>query len=453
MKVFLKTYGCQMNVRDSEALAGMLAGEGHEIVSAEADADVMIFNTCSVREQAERKAIGKIGFMKKYKKLKPNLVIGVIGCMAQNRGEELLEKLPHLDFALGTGQLHRLPEIIAAVRNEHRRMAELQSSPAVLNAMGTHYSTPETRPYSAFIAVTRGCNRFCSYCIVPYVRGREISRDMSDIIAEAQMLAASGVREIMLLGQNVAAYGWHGNVNPPPDDVSPFADLLTELVRIDGIKRIRFTSPYPTYFNAKLIRVMAETPKICRNVHLPLQSGSAAVLKAMNRQYTPEQYCAIASALRQAMPEITFSTDVIVGFPGETEDDFRATRAVMNEVGFDNAYIFKYSPRRGTKSAEQTDDVPQEVKEERNRILLEDLEARCIASNQAYVGKTVEVMFDGVSPRNAERYAGKTSTAKTVVFTPQPGLKPGDLVNIPIERAGRVTLFGPGLIDPAEELL
>lgn len=453
MKVFIKTYGCQMNVRDSEALAGMLAAAGHEIVAGEAAAEVMIFNTCSVREQAERKAIGKIGFMKKYKAHNPDLIIGAIGCMAQNRGDELLEKLPHLDFVLGTGQLHRLPEIIAAVREEHRRFAELETGDAVLNAMGTHYSTPENRPYSAFIAITRGCNRFCAYCIVPYVRGREISRNAADIVAEAKMLAASGVREIMLLGQNVAAYGWGGNVNPPPDDVSPFADLLAELVRIDGLRRIRFTSPYPTYFNAKLIRTMAEHPKICRNVHLPLQSGSDAVLKAMNRHYTAAQYCAIIDALRAAMPEITFSTDVIVGFPGETEADFLATRAVMNQVGFDNAYIFKYSPRRGTKSAERPDDVPRSVKEERNRILLEDLEARCMASNQAYVGKTVAVMFDGVSPRNAERCAGKTSTAKTVVFAPQPDLKPGDLVDITIERAGRVTLFGPGLINPEEELL
>ncbi len=452
MKVFIKTYGCQMNVRDSEALAGMLAARGAEIVSDETAADVMIFNTCSVRDQAERKAIGKITFMKKYKKLHPELVIGVIGCMAQHRGEELLAKLPHLDFALGTGQLHRLPEVIQSVRQERRRFAELSEGDAVLHAMGTHYTLPGMRPYSAMIAITRGCNRFCAYCIVPYVRGREISREKSDIVAEARLLAAGGVREIMLLGQNVAAYGCGGNVNPPPADVSPFAELLEELCGIDGIRRIRFTSPYPTFFNARLIATMAAHPEICRNVHLPLQSGSDRVLRSMNRQYTRESFCAIAAALRAAMPEITFSTDVIVGFPGETDADFVETREVMNQVGFDNAYIFKYSPRAGAKSAEWPDDVPQEVKEARNQILLADLAQRSMAGNLAYVGKTVEVMVDGVSPRNPNRWAGKTSTAKTVVFAPQAGLQPGDLVNITIERAGRVTLFGPGLIGADEEL-
>ena len=453
MKVYIKTYGCQMNVRDSEALAGMLTEAGHAVVAREADADVMIFNTCSVREQAERKAIGKIEFMKKYKKFKPGLVIGAIGCMAQNRGEELLAKIPHLDFVLGTGKLHLLVETVEKVRAERRRFADLAQSEAVLNAMGKHFHRDGERPHNGYIAITRGCNRFCAYCIVPYVRGREISRNASDIVAEAKMLAASGVREVMLLGQNVAAYGWGGNVNPPPDDVSPFAELLEAVAAIDGISRIRFTSPYPTYFNKKLIRTMAALPKVCRNVHLPLQSGSARILKAMNRQYTPERYREIVAGLKAAMPEITFSTDVIVGFPGETEEDFQATRDLMNEVGFDQAYIFKYSPRPGTKAAQRADDVPQIVKEERNQILLADLEKRCIASNLACVGKTMEVMYDGVSPRNKERFAGRTSTGKTVVFAPREGLKPGDLTEVFIERAGRVTLFGPGLIAPDEELL
>ena len=453
MNFHIKTYGCQMNERESEALACLLTDMGYNETLDEEKADVIILNTCSVREQAERKAIGKIAFMKKYKRSNPDLVIGAIGCMAQNRGAELLEKLPHLDFVLGTGKLHLLPETIEKVRQERRRFAELAQSDAVLNAMGTHFHRDGERPHNAFIAITRGCNRFCAYCIVPYVRGREISRAQDDVVAEAGMLAASGVREIMLLGQNVASYGWGGNVNPPPDGVSPFADLLERLAAIDGIKRIRFTSPYPTFFNAKLIRTMAGQPKICRNVHLPLQSGSAAVLKAMNRQYTPERYLEIVAGLKAAMPEITFSTDVIVGFPGETEADFLATRDVMDQVGFDQAYIFKYSPRPGTRSAERDDDVPQHVKEERNQILLADLEKRCIASNRSYVGKTVEVMFDGPSPRNPDRYSGRTSTAKTVVFAPQEGLTPGDLVEVTVERAGRVTLFGPGLIAPDEELL
>ena len=452
MKVFIKTYGCQMNVRDSEALAGMLQRAGAELVHREAEADVMVFNTCSVRDQAERKAIGKIEFMKKYKKFKPDLVIGVIGCMAQHRGEELLGKIAHLDFALGTGQLHRLLEVVEKVKKERTQVAWLSESGDVLEAMGMHSDYQNLRPHTGMIAITRGCNRFCSYCIVPYVRGREISRKAEDIVEEARMLADKGVREIMLLGQNVAAYGCGGNVNPPPENESPFGDLLQEIARIDGIKRIRYTSPYPTFFTHKLIDIIASEPKICRNVHLPMQSGSADVLKRMNRQYTPERYLEIVNRLKSAVGELTFSTDVIVGFPGESDADFIATRDLMNEVGFDHAFIFKYSPRAGAKSAEWVDDVPQNVKEERNQILLADLEKRSIAGNLACVGRTLEVMVDGVSPRNPERWSGRTSTSRTVVFKYADGMKPGDLIQVPIERAGRVTLFAPGLVGADEEL-
>ena len=441
-----------MNVRDSEALAGMLTAAGAELTDSEAEADVMIFNTCSVRDQAERKAIGKITFMKKYKKHKPDLVVGVIGCMAQHRGQELLDKIPHLDFALGSGQLHRLLEVIDDVKANRCKIALLEESGDVLEAMGMHSDFFNSRPHTGMIAITRGCNRFCSYCIVPYVRGREISRKAEDIVDEAKMLAAKGVREIMLLGQNVAAYGCGGNVNPPAADVSPFGDLLLEIAKIDGIDRIRYTSPYPTFFTDKLIDIIANEPKICRNVHLPLQSGSDRVLKNMNRQYTADSYLEIVNKLKNKVGELTFSTDVIVGFPGETDEDFTATRNLMNTVGFDHAFIFKYSPRAGAKSAEWVDDVPQEIKEERNQILLADLEKRSIAGNLACVGRTLEVMVDGVSPRNPARWSGRTSTARTVVFQHAEGMKPGDLIQVPIERAGRVTLFGPGLVGADEEL-
>ncbi len=441
-----------MNVRDSEALAGMLSTAGAELTASEAEADVMIFNTCSVRDQAERKAIGKITFMKKYKKHKPELVIGVIGCMAQHRGNELLEKIPHLDFALGTGQLHRLLDVVEKIRNERQKISMLQESSDVLEAMGSHSNWQNSRPHTGMIAITRGCNRFCSYCIVPYVRGREISRSVQDIVEEAAMLADQGVREIMLLGQNVAAFGCGGNVNPPPENESPFGDLLLRIAAIDNIKRIRYTSPYPTFFTRKLIDIIANEPKICRNVHLPVQSGSDRVLKNMNRQYTAERYLNIVNDLKNAIPDLTFSTDVIVGFPGETHEDFLCTRDLMNEVGFDHAFIFKYSPRAGAKSAEWDDNIPQEVKEERNQILLADLEKRSIAGNLACVGKTLEVMIDGVSPRNPARWSGRTSTARTVVFSYQDGMKPGDIIHVPIERAGRVTLFGPGLVGADEEL-
>ncbi len=440
MKVYIKTYGCQMNERDSEALAGMLAARGHQLSDSEDAADVLLFNTCSVRDQAERKAIGKLGFMKKLKAKNPGLIIGVLGCMAQRRGEELLDQLPHLDLVLGTGQLHTLPELIESLAAEKRRIAEVGESEAVLTSMGAHHLGEAA--CCAQIAITRGCNRFCSYCIVPYVRGREISREISDVLAEARELAAAGVKEILLLGQNVAAYGLGGDVRPPAPGHSPFAGLLSELAKIDGIERIRFTSPYVTYFNDKLIETIRDNPKVCRNIHLPLQSGSDRILAAMNRQYTAGAYREIVAKLKAAMPELTFSTDVIVGFPGESDGDFNLTRELMEEVGFDNAFIFKYSPRPGTKGSELADSVEQGIKEERNQLLLEDLAARAQRNIRNLVGHTETVLVEGVSRRNLERWTGRTGGNRTVNFVPTPGLAIGDLVKVKITRAGAVSLFG-----------
>jgi len=428
-----------MNERDSEAGGAMLAERGHELVTNENEADVLIFNTCSVRDQAERKAIGKIGFMKKLKKTRPELIIGVMGCMAQNRGEDLFRELPHIDFVIGTGQLHKLPDIVESIAEERSaQVALLDPDNAVLTGMGAHCQNS----IFASIAITRGCNRFCTYCIVPYVRGREISRDIADIVAEAQELVDGGTREIMLLGQNVAAFGLDGNINPPPPDHSPFAELLEELVKIEALKRIRFTSPYPSYFNDRLIATIAANPKICRNIHLPVQSGSDRILKAMNRNYTAEQYRNIAAKLLDKMPDLTFSTDVIVGFPGETEEDFNATRSLLNEIGFDNAYIFKYSPRSGTAAFKLDDDVPQAIKEERNQILLKDLAERSAKFNIKLNGSVQEVLVEGVSKRNTERWSGKTTNSKTVIFTPSDGIKPGDLIKVKINRVTAVSLFG-----------
>ena len=443
MKIHIKTYGCQMNERDSEALAGMLTEAGHTMVETEEEADVLLFNTCSVREQAERKAKGKIGYMKKLKARNPDLVIGALGCMAQRLGNELLNELPHLDFVLGTGQLHTLVPLIESIRADRRQVASIAESADVLTGMGSHYRPAgEAAGFKAQIAITRGCNRFCSYCIVPYVRGREISREPGDVVAEARALVADGAKEILLLGQNVAAYGWGGNVNPPPPGVSPFADLLEELDRIPELLRIRFTSPYPTYFNDRLIGAIASSRTVCHNIHLPLQSGSDRILKAMNRQYTADGYRQVVHAIRSAIPDVTFSTDVIVGFPGETEEDFRLTRDLMNEVGYDNSFIFKYSPRPGAKSAEMADSVPQEVKEERNAILLDDLKNRVAASLKTQVGSVQEVLLEGTSPRNPERWSGRTGTNRVVHFLPEPGVEAGTLRRVRITRAGSVSLFG-----------
>lgn len=438
MKIFIKTYGCQMNERDSEALGAMLASAGHSLTSLEAEADVMLFNTCSVRDAAERKAKGKIGFMRKYKKLKPGLIIGVLGCMAQRLGDELLAELPHLDFVLGTGQLHQVPEIINKFQQERSRFADTEFFPDEIEMLGAHGEVS----WNGQIAITRGCNRFCSYCIVPYVRGREVSRSKESILEEARAMVDSGVREILLLGQNVAAYGLNGDIRPPADDHSPFAELLEELNEIPGLLRIRYTSPYVSYFNRRLIDALANCSKVCRNIHLPLQSGSNTILKAMNRQYTAESYLEKVAQLRAAMPDLTFSTDVIVGFPGESEEDFNMTRQLMNEVGFEQAFIFKYSPRPGAKSAEIADTVSEELKLERNNILLDDLKLRIGARLKQQVGSTVEVLVEGVSARNAARWTGRTGTNFVVHFEPDDVCAGGTLRQVEISRAGEVSLFG-----------
>jgi tRNA-2-methylthio-N6-dimethylallyladenosine synthase len=287
----------------------------------------------------------------------------------------------------------------------------------------------------------RGCNRFCSYCIVPYVRGREKSRPAESIVDEVRGLVGEGVREVLLLGQNVAAYGLEDGT-PPAVDRSPFADLLVHLNGLPGLARIRFTSPHPAYFNLPLIDAVAALPKVCEGIHLPLQSGADRILKAMNRRYTSAQYLDIVNQLKARVPGIAFSTDIIVGFPGETDDDFRATRDLMNEVDFQNAFIFKYSPRSGTRAADLADDVPTAVKEERNQILLADLKARTERHNQAEVGAVREVLVEGVSKRNPRRWCGRTRASKVVVFSPPTGIVPGALLNVRISQATAMTLYG-----------
>ena len=427
-----------MNERDSDALAFDLVQAGYSIVDSEYDADVLLFNTCCVRDAAERKAKGKVGFMKKLKNKNPDIIIGIMGCMAQRMGDKLLEELPHLDFVLGTGQLHKLVQVLEEVKEQKKRLSSTEPSPDVLTGLSGHYQNS----WSGQIAITRGCNRFCSYCIVPYVRGRELSRNKEDIIEEAKKMVDNGVREILLLGQNVAAYGLNGDIRPPAPDHSPFAELLEELEQIPGLHRIRFTSPYPSYFNRRLISTIAKSQKICHNIHLPLQSGSDRILKAMNRQYTNALYREKVAELKAAISDLTLSTDVIVGFPGETDEDFALTRELMNDVAFEQSFIFKYSPRPGAKSAEMEDSVPEEVKEERNQILLNDLAERVEKRLKSMVGSTVTVLAEGVSARNEDRWTGRTDNNIVVHFEPDSEVSVGSLRDVKITRAGSVTLFG-----------
>jgi len=440
MNFYIKTYGCQMNLRDSDAATAMLCEKGYTPVEKEEEADVIILNTCSVRGKAEDKAIGKLGFLKRLKRKNENLLLGIMGCAAQRMGEELFEKVPHLDFVIGTEQLHKLPEIVEQELAERHQFVNIGNQSEVLTSMGAHHMVENK--ISEFIAVMRGCDRFCTYCIVPHVRGREKSREMEDVIEEAKKLADAGVVELTLLGQNISAYGLDGVKPPIAPEVSPFARLLEAISEIEGIKRIRFTSPHPAYFNDELIEAFGRLPKVCSGLHLPLQSGSDKVLKKMNRPYTAEQYLEIVRKLKKHKPDITFSTDIIVGFPGETEEDFQETRRVFNNVEFDNAYVFKYSPRRGTAAAKWDDQVSDEVKEERNQILLADLGKITTRHHDALIGADVEVLVEGVSTRNENTWRGLTQTNQVVIFDPQDDINIGDLIRIKVNRATRTTLYG-----------
>ena len=449
-RFYIKTYGCQMNLRDSDSAAALLIEHGWTPADGEADADLVILNTCSVRDQAERKAVGKLGFLGKLKRERPWMIFGIMGCMAQNRGAELLKSIRHLDFVIGTGQIHRIPEVVDEVEENRVKRACLEHGSATDHGIDAHRFDGAESPHSAFVSIMRGCSRYCSYCIVRFVSGPEISRPMDSILAECRMLADHGVPEIFLLGQNVSAYGLD-NTAPPPDDApSPFACLLRAIAEIDGVRRIRFTSPHPAYFTQALIDAFTQTEKVCKYVHLPLQSGSNRILKLMNRPYDTAKYLSIADRMKERCPEMSFSTDVIVGFPTETEADFQATRELMDRVGFDNAYIFKYSPRSGTRSAQtMPDDVPQEVKEERNQILLADLERRAGDANRKLIGRTFELLVEGPSKRNAARWSGRTDTFKQAVFTPDPEnpVESGDFVRVKIVRATPTTLYGKLVAD------
>ncbi len=443
MKVFIKTYGCQMNERDSESVLALLLGHGYLAADNEAEADVLIVNTCSVRGKAEDKAIGKLGLLAASKRKHPHRIVGAIGCMAQRRGTALLRLLPHLDFVIGTHRLDRLPAALDAVRLAAEPIVEIETSTGPRPDLAGH-SPGKT---SAFVNVLYGCNRHCAYCVVPLVRGEEWSRSMTDIETEVRHLTQTGVREVTLLGQSVLRYGVAQPVEENDDRLgsdyqTPFPRLLQRLQNIRGLKRIRFASAHPEGCTPELACAMRELPSVCEHLHLPLQSGSDRILAGMGRGYTSAEYVAAVARLREAAPDMALTTDVIVGFPGETTADFDATRALMDEIGFDNAFIFKYSPRPGSRAADWPDDVEDSEKRRRNQILLQEQDARCRRIYQRQIGRIAEVLVDGVSARNAQRWTGRTRDNKIVLFDPAPDIIPGDQIMIRIESARAQTLYG-----------
>lgn len=437
----IKTYGCQMNARDSEALACLLEMNGYREEPQESQADILIFNTCSVRDQAERKVIGKVGLMKRLKRERPGLVIGIIGCMAQRLGESLLQELPHLDFVAGTDQLQNLPAILADCLAKKSRKCAIDMGPGVFRELDGH------RPgrLVAEVSVMRGCDQFCTYCVVPYCRGREKSRPIQDIVDEAKMLADTGTKELLLLGQNITAYGVaearaRGEYTP---EFSAFADLLEALQQVDGIERIRFTSPHVRFMNRRFVEAVSSLPKVCHSFHVPVQSGSDRILKLMHRNYTAAEYLDRIAAIREKVPDATFSTDIIVGFCSETEEEFEMTHQVMREVGYDMAYIFRYSQREGTQAAKTLpDDVPEEVKHRRNQILLEELNHHVREANKKAVGTTVPVLVEGPSARNPKRWSGRSDTNKMVLFDPGDAIAIGQILPFRIVRSTENALYG-----------
>lgn len=436
----IRTYGCQMNERDSEALSCLLEAYGHQSVTEEESADVLIFNTCSVRDQAERKVLGKIGIMKRLKAQKPALKIGIIGCMAQRLGESLFEKLPHVDFVVGTGQMNQVPEFFTRIAAGETHLSALS-----LEVEEAELSGHQGQSLTSYISVMRGCDQFCTYCIVPHTRGREKSRPIPDIVKEVREQVDGGSREVLLLGQNITAYGVaearkEGIYTP---EFSAFADLLQALQEIPGLLRIRFTSPHVRYMNQKFIETVCRLPKVCKAFHIPLQSGSNRMLAAMNRGYTAEEYLQCIEGIRSLAPQAVFSTDIIVGFPGETREEFEQTRQVMHQVQYDMAYIFRYSQREGTRAAKTLkDDVPENEKMERNQILLSELSEGVEKRNKAYLGKTVEVLLEGKSKRNEERWTGRTDLNKVCIFPPVDGIASGQLREVKIRRTTANSLFG-----------
>jgi tRNA-2-methylthio-N6-dimethylallyladenosine synthase len=453
-RVFIKTYGCQMNERDSEAVAAMLRARGYRIVGSEDDCDVLLLNTCSVRDAAEQKAIGKAGQAQKRRRRNPDFILGILGCMAQNRGAGLLDSLPDVDLIVGTQKFHRVPGYLDNLRAARasgapvgETVVDIAEEEDSQNAIRDHLESDE-RPVTAFVSIQQGCDMACSFCIVPKTRGDERSRPMDEIVAECRGLAARGVREVTLLGQIVTSYGRANQLPAAPGSAhgtSAFVRLLERIHEIDGIERIRFTSPHPRGFKPDLVAAYGRLPKLCGFVHLPMQSGSNRILRAMNRPYTRERYLEIVGALRAARPGIYFSTDVIVGFPGETDVDFEETRSLFEAVNYDMAYIFKYSVRTGTPAAAMDGQVSARVKEERNGVLLDMLRENSVRRNQSLVGAVEEVLVEGPD-RSGLRLTGRTGGNRTAVFEGDPGLV-GTLVRLRISRASVSTLYGDLMVE------
>jgi len=475
-KFFIKTYGCQMNERDSEQVAHSLIARGYERVESEMEADVVLLNTCSVRDMADQKALGKMGMLGHMAKARPEVVFGFLGCMAQARGESLLRNLPHVDLVVGTQKFHRVADYVEQLvaRKQGQTSKNVQRSTPNPPSPGTGYAVASAqrsterlmddlcfaivdveeeadsqeaireqqlapRQATAFVSIMQGCNMHCTFCIVPRTRGAERSRAIDEIVREVRDLVARGVKEVTLLGQIVNLYGRHEFLKR--DGKSPFVQLLEAVHEIDGLERLRFTSPHPIGLRHDLIDAFGRLPKLADHIHLPLQSGSNKILKAMHRTYTVAKYVDLVDRIRHARDGIAITTDVIVGFPGETESDYEQTRDLVGQIQFDNAFVFRYSPRRDTPAAEMSDQIDESVKAERNQDLLRVVNESARRAGERLVGRNVEVLCDGPSKTNLTRLMGRTRTNKIVVFEGGDELV-GEIVDVRVEQANGFSLYG-----------
>lgn len=427
-RVFIETYGCQMNVSDTELMMGVLKKAGFRRALALEDADVVLLNTCAIRERAEERVVGRLSQLSRVKRARPDLVLGVSGCMAKHLAEQLLDRLPYVDLVVGPDSYRRLPELIG----------EAAGNPALDVRLDRGEDYLELDPVrqegtNAWITIMRGCDKFCTFCIVPYVRGRERSVPAGDLLRQVRLAASEGFQEVTLLGQTVNSYH---------DGETDFADLLKMVASVEGIRRIRFTSPHPSDFSDKLIGTIAEESKICRFIHLPVQSGSDRVLEAMKRTYSSGRYVDLVDRLRSAVPGLCLSTDVIVGFPGEDESDFESTMALMRHVRYDSAFMFKYSPRKGTVAyREIPDTVPETEKSRRLQAVIAQQTGISGEINRRYVGRLQEVLVEGDARRGKGQAVGKSDGFKTVVF-PRDGIRTNTFVDVRITDATSHTLIG-----------
>ena len=438
--VFIKTYGCQMNERDSDAVAAMLRNHGYALAESERDADVILLNTCSVRDLAEQKALGKMGLLTRLKRRRPDLVLGFMGCMAQRLGPQLLERVPEADLVVGTQKLHRIPDHLDRfLANGRHPITDVADEAGSESAICDHVA-PQARP-TAFVSIMQGCDMQCSFCIVPATRGTERSRSIEEILAEVRALAACGVKEVTLLGQIVTSYGRgqmpivHGN--------SPFVQLLEAVNSVPGLERIRFMSAHPQGFRDDLIRCYGRLEKLCEHVHLPVQSGSNRILRAMRRTYTVDKYRHIVEKLRARVPDIALSTDIIVGFPGETDADFAASVKLCEEMEYDNVFLFKYSNRSGTPAAALPGQVPAEEIVRRHHQLWKLTETHAARRSSALVGRVLPVLAEG-EPETKKvegRLFGRTRCNRLVYF-PGDASQRGQSLDIRITRAKPHTLYG-----------